>query len=266
MKHVEAIISDADGTLVDTVKLIRHGQYEAARQYLTVHGIAEAEIPTYDTYDALLLKTIGGSARETLERTVRLLYEASPNHLENIDFDKLHDTLNPIQDSLAPQYVTAYKGLSELLYSLGEKNIKFAIFTSGTAHHIVRNFGIALPELSLQKLYEDSSISDADKLALFVTKVSETYSIPSFTVVTESDTKSHKPDPESLELALTRLQVNAEQAAVLGDHKVDMQTAVNAHVPIRIGITHGFDDRETLLANGATATVDTLEELRAIIG
>jgi hypothetical protein len=34
MKNIEALISDADGTLVDTLGLIRHGQYEAARLML----------------------------------------------------------------------------------------------------------------------------------------------------------------------------------------------------------------------------------------
>ena len=35
MRLPSAILSDADGTLVDTVKLIRHGQFEAVKTYLT---------------------------------------------------------------------------------------------------------------------------------------------------------------------------------------------------------------------------------------
>lgn len=265
MKSIRAIVSDADGTLVDTVELIRHGQYEAARVYLIRHGIPKHEIPDYKTYDALLLKAIGGSARDTLERTLRLLYETSPHHLETINFDELHEMLNPIQDDLALEYVKPYAGLSDFLRYLGKSNIKLAIFTSGTAHHIVRNFGIALPELGIRGLYKDTSKTDGEKLALFTQSVSRTYDIPSFAVVTESDTKEHKPSPEPLHLAMKRLAVPAKETAVLGDHKVDMQAAVNAGVAVRIGITHGFDDQETLLSHGATKTVDSLNELQKIL-
>lgn len=44
-----------------------------------------------------------------------------------------------------------------------------------------------------------------------------------------------------------------------------MQSAINANVDRRIGITHGFDDRVTLLESGATDTVDSLDELRSKI-
>ena len=74
MTKIEALISDSDGTLLDTVSLIRHGQYETARQYLVEHGIPDEEIPRYEIYDDSLTKTVGGNARDTLERTVRLLY------------------------------------------------------------------------------------------------------------------------------------------------------------------------------------------------
>jgi phosphoglycolate phosphatase-like HAD superfamily hydrolase len=244
--------------------LIRHGQYETARQYLVRHGIPAEEIPDIQTYDGLLLQTIGGSARDTLERTVRLLYEAAPHHLANMDFDELHDLLNPIQDMLAPEDVKPYEGLSDLLYSVGKASIKFAIFTSGTPHHIVRNFGIALPELDLRDLYKDKDMADEAKLDSFVRRVEERYNIPQFTVVTSDDTHAHKPDPEPLNLAMKRLGVSRDRVLVLGDHTVDMQTAVNAGVELRVGITHGFDDRDTLMQNGATQTVDNFRELRGL--
>jgi phosphoglycolate phosphatase-like HAD superfamily hydrolase len=34
MNGIRTIISDADGTLIDTMDLIRHGQYEAVATYL----------------------------------------------------------------------------------------------------------------------------------------------------------------------------------------------------------------------------------------
>lgn len=118
MAQIEALISDSDGTLLDTVSLIQHGQYETARQYLVEHGIPDEEIPTYETYDELLTKTVGGSAKDTLERTVRLLYKASPHHLESMDFDKLHDMLNPVQDRIAKEHIIGIRGALGFLAQL----------------------------------------------------------------------------------------------------------------------------------------------------
>lgn len=120
MSQIEALISDSDGTLLDTVSLIRHGQYETAKRYLVEHGIPGEAIPSYETYDELLTKTVGGRARDTLERTVRLLYESSPHHLDGMDFDKLHDMLNPVQDSIAKEHIKACEGLSDFLHRLGD--------------------------------------------------------------------------------------------------------------------------------------------------
>lgn len=261
MEIPQAILSDADGTLVDTLHLIRHGQYETSKAYLTQHGIPAAEIPDYPTYEALLNQTVGGSARDTLEKTVRLLYQQQPHHLVGMDFDALHDMLNPIQDEIAPEFVRAYEGLSEFLRTLGKASVKLAIFTSGTPHHVVRNFGVALPELGLTRLFRDTSRNDTDKLHMFEAAVKEHFGLPDFTVVTCDDTKVHKPNPEGLLIAMKRLHVTPAQSLVLGDHTVDMQAGVNADVRQRVGITHGFESAETLTTAGATSIVSSLSEL-----
>lgn len=265
MKKFDALISDADGTLVNTVKLIRHGQHETARQYLSAHGIPKEELPEYDAYELILNQVVGGSAHDTLERTMRLLYAESPHRLEAIDFDELHAMLNPVQDSMAKEYVSAYKDLSPTLYALGRTGVALGIFSSGRPHHLIRNFGIALPELGLADLYKDTTMPDDAKIEVFKNSVTTTYDLPNFTVVTAYDTVLHKPNPDSLLLAMNRLGVTAERSAVMGDHKVDMQAAINANVSTRIGITHGFDDKETLEASGATQTIDSLGELVAIL-
>lgn len=52
---IEAIISDADGTLVNTLHLIRHGQYETAKAYLAQNGVAPPIYPaTVPTSDCLI--------------------------------------------------------------------------------------------------------------------------------------------------------------------------------------------------------------------
>lgn len=261
MKIPEAFLSDADGTLVDTVHLIRHGQYETSKTYLTQAGVDPSAIPSYETYEALLNQVVGGSARDTLERTVRLLYQNQLHHLDGLDFDALHEMLNPIQDKLAPEFVKPYDGLSSFLRRLGETGIKLAVFTSGTPHHVVRNFGVALPELGMVELYKDTSVGDLPKLRFFESEVQRHFAIPEFTVVTCDDVSTHKPDPASLRMAMSRLNVLPSRSAVLGDHIVDMKAGVNAGVPERIGITHGFNGDQALLDAGATRVVHSLDEL-----
>jgi beta-phosphoglucomutase-like phosphatase (HAD superfamily) len=220
-------------------------------------------MPTYDVFKKLLHEHIGGSAHDTLRRTVTAFYQASPQYVERVDFDELHDTLNPTQDDLASTYVQAYEGLSELLEAMGRHGIKLGIFTSGTVHHIVRNFGIALPEIGLTTLYKDKATTDRAKLKLFCKTLQAHYKLPAFTVVTCEDVATHKPDPEGLLLGIQRLGAQPNDCMVFGDHRVDMQAGVNAAVDQRIGVTHGFDDSEALLAAGATDIVTSLPEFIA---
>lgn len=261
----KAIISDADGTLVDTLHLIRHGQYETAKNYLIQKEINPSHIPDYETYEKLINKTVGGSARDTLEKTVSLLYKDKPGYLQTINFDDLHENLDMVQDKIAPDFVKGYKGLAPFLKKLGELNIMLAIFTSGTPHHIVRNFGTALPELKLTDLYKSPDMTDFEKLRLLENNFKAYFLVPDFTVVTCNDVVAHKPDPASLVLAMQRIQVTPKESMVLGDHAVDMQAGINANVPVRIGITHGFNDDRELIDAGATKIVHGLDELTYLL-
>lgn len=261
MTKIKAIISDADGTLVDTLYLIRHGQYETVKTYLTDHGIPSSEIPKYEEYEEHLHQTLGGSARETLERTVALIYENKPHHLTDIDFNALHDLLNPIQDKIAPEYVKAYPGLHDLLLFIGKEKINFAVFTSGTPHHIVRNFGVSIPELGQTNFFLEEGVGDLEKLRMFEKIMQDHFGIPQVTFVTCDDISATKPDPESIFVALDRLNVTKDEALILGDHWVDMKAGVNAGVKMRVGVSHGFDDKEELVNAGATEVIGSLNEL-----
>lgn len=66
-------------------------------------------------------------------------------------------------------------------------------------------------------------------------------------------------------MAMGRVGVKPENTLVLGDHAYDMQAGVNAYAYQRVGITHGFDDRETLLRAGATGVIDSLSELPLLV-
>ena len=259
--QVKAIIADSDGTLVDTVELIRRGQYETLKTYLTRREITSSQVPDYENFLAALHASIGGSARNTLEKTARLLFQDTPDVLEAIDYDALHDLLNPVQDKLAPAYVRPYEGLAELLQFLGDNHISFAISTSGTKHHVVRNLGTALPELGLSHLFQDVSQNEDEKFNSFVSRLKDTFNLPDLVVVTCEVVHTHKPDPASLFYAMNELAVEPKDCLVLGDHAVDMQAGTNAQIPHRIGISHGFHDEESLQRAGATHVIHSLSQL-----
>jgi len=82
-------------------------------------------------------------------------------------------------------------------------------------------------------------------------------------VVGGDETDRHKPDPAPLQLALSRLAAEPEEAAYVGDSPYDMQAA-RAGGLHAVGVTWGrIHDREALA--DADVVVDTVEELLAVL-
>jgi phosphoglycolate phosphatase-like HAD superfamily hydrolase len=262
---IKAIISDADGTLVNTVYLIRHGQYETAVEYLTERGVPRRDIPDYETYESYINKAVGGATRDTFERTIKLLFaETHEHHLDKIDFDELDSRLAPIQDHIAPLYVHPFHGLTELFTWLGTSKTSFGVFTSGNRRMIVRNFGVSLPVMGYTELFKSDEIKTSERLEAFIARAKAVYGIPELAVVTCDDVTVTKPDPEGILSLMDRLGVEPHEVIVLGDHAVDMQAAKAAGVH-SIGISHGFGTPAELKAAGALCIVDDLASIPRII-
>lgn len=264
MKKIRAIISGADGTLVNTLYLIRHGQYEAAVEYMVERGIPRSEIPAYEMYESFINKAVGGSTRDTFEKTLHLLFgERYAKHLEVIDFDELDRRLRPIQDHLAPLYVHPFYGLHEMLGWMGREGIALGIFTSGSQYHVVRNFGMALPALGYTGLYSNPRVGDSEKIRAFIARAKAIYGLKGLSIVTCDDAKT-KPDPEGVVKALEELDVQPDEAIVIGDLDVDMEAGIGAGV-VSIGLAHGFGTPADLKAAGASRVVNDLNELMAAV-
>lgn len=262
---IKAIISDADGTLVNTVYLIRRGQYETAVEYLTARSVPRHDIPDYETYETYINKVVGGSTRETFERTIRLLFgQTHEHHLSKIDFDELNSRLAPIQDRIAPLYVHPFHGLTEFFTWLGTSKTHFGIFTSGDARMVVRNFGISLPVLGYTDLFKEDGISATERLNAFIARATAVYGIPKLGIITCDDVSQTKPDPEGILKLLDTLKVALDEVIVLGDHAVDIQAARAAGIRA-IGISHGFGTPAELKEAGAIRVVDDLASLPRII-
>ena len=83
-------------------------------------------------------------------------------------------------------------------------------------------------------------------------------------VVVGSDlVKNHKPHPESLELALTKLGLKPENAIYIGDHENDIKAA-NAAKMMSCGVTYSYRLKELLLEN-PTYIIDDLINLEDVI-
>src|ERR1700760_1765725 len=95
MSKLKALLSDADGTLVDTMQLVRRGLYEATVRSLKSQGVGPLHVPSFAAYQKLLLQVVGTSARQTIEDTVRLMYESSPEQLLGLDFDAMYALFDP---------------------------------------------------------------------------------------------------------------------------------------------------------------------------
>jgi phosphoglycolate phosphatase-like HAD superfamily hydrolase len=104
-------------------------------------------------------------------------------------------------------------------------------------------------------------MNDMQRLSIFIDTFKDYFKLSDFTVVTAADTVKPKPDPEGLLLALHRLGSSPDEALVIGDHTIDIESAKNASVVVSIGVTHGFDDRERLLSSNPTKIIDSLKEL-----
>lgn len=85
------------------------------------------------------------------------------------------------------------------------------------------------------------------------------------TVVGGDETKGHKPDPEPLLLAATRLNVEPESCAYVGDSPFDIRAAKAAGM-YAVGVTWGgIHDRERLEPEEPDALVDTPADLYGVL-
>jgi pyrophosphatase PpaX len=85
------------------------------------------------------------------------------------------------------------------------------------------------------------------------------------TVVGGDETERHKPDPEPLLLAASRMGADPATAAYVGDSPFDMRAAKAAGM-FAVAVTWGrIHDRSRLEAEEPDAIVDTAEELLAVL-
>ena len=78
------------------------------------------------------------------------------------------------------------------------------------------------------------------------------------------DGRRCKPYPDMVDAALEALGETREGAVYIGDSEVDVQTGLNAGLPV-IAVSWGFRSRETITAAGATVIADDAPALTRLL-
>ena len=81
---------------------------------------------------------------------------------------------------------------------------------------------------------------------------------------TEESNFKHKPNPEIINYIMKKLNVQKEDAVIIGDSKSDILTGKNAKIDT-IAVTYGYDTTENLLKAEPTYIIDKFEKLLEII-
>jgi HAD superfamily hydrolase (TIGR01549 family) len=263
---MEALVADVDGTYIDTLGFIYQAHYDAAVNFLVDKLVGMDTHITFDEYADALKKFFHFSPKKRSEETLKSFFTSNPELINGMDFEVLNDMLLASELQIAEKSIKPYPDLDPTLRRIGETGIKHAIWTSASRFQVVRSFGIALPEMGLQELHKDENRDDETKVKILTKAIAKTYGIPDFMVVTIDDTEGKdKPDPEGFKIAMAALDAEPNKSIMLGDHANDMQAAKAAGAGMRIGITHGVHDGQVLKANGATETIDSLEELSSLL-
>lgn len=218
--QIKAIVFDSDGTLLDTRRLIVEGY----KLVLTAHGLKHLADEEY------IIKRLGKPVKETYQQ----LLAGHHTGLRAADLTREHDK---IQDELT-NLIRPYAGLAEFLNRWKSAGIKLCIFTSGSRHHIERNFKAA-------------GIENVD--AIFDA------------IITSDDKIERKPHPDTLLELLRRVDVAPQYAMVVGDHMYDAMGGHQAKVRLTVGVLHGFGEAPELIAAGADVLVKDLFALNTII-
>ncbi|MCK8106992.1 HAD-IA family hydrolase [Pseudoalteromonas sp. 2CM41L] len=85
-----------------------------------------------------------------------------------------------------------------------------------------------------------------------------------FSATRTSDEARSKPSPDMLEQLLVELAINADEALMIGDTKIDMAMAQAANID-RIGVTMGVHSAAQLSEFSPVATVDNYQQLQRML-
>ncbi len=208
MSALDPILLDLDGTVIDSVALIRESHRHAVR---TVLG--------EDWPDERLVANVG---RPLLEQ----MNAFSPARAE-----ELYRVYRVWNHAHTAELLLAYEGIEQMLVSLRSAGRRLGIVTS-KSHDAVDLAWRVLPWLA----------------GLFDV------------VIAAEDSVRHKPEPDPILEALSRLGATPERACYVGDAPFDIRAGRAAGVTT-IAVSWGFFSRSILSAEAPDAVAETPADL-----
>ena len=165
---------------------------------------------------------VGNGARKLILRSL--------NGVETPDLDETVADFRNYYSKHTAVLTAPYPGITDLLRLLKEKGIGTAIVTN--------KYDSAAQALNLHYFGDLIPIA-----------------------IGEKEGGRHKPAPDSVLVAMEKLNADPASTVYVGDSEVDVETAKNASLPC-FSVTWGFRDRDTLRSAGAETLFDTADELK----
>ena len=180
--------------------------------------------------DQYIRQRLGKPTAETFEQIIA-------GHDTGLSPQTLARELDDVQNQNVKNIV-AYPHTLELLETWKNKGVKLCLFTSGYSYMIDRNYAAAgIPHV--RELFD--------------------------AIVTADDGLAHKPEPDAILELLRRVDVEPQDAIVVGDHAFDIISGKRARLGLKVGILHGIGTQHELLNAGADFLCDNLESLNRLM-
>lgn len=263
-----ALIADLDATLVDTHELMAQGHHATACHFLRQIGVDQQRLPDRITYTKHLHAAFGQPAGAMLAQVLSELYPTgTPEHDQVASFQEseMVNYLVAWQDSVAQELIKPEPGLAALMAQLGQQKISLGIVTNCQPYGAMRALSLGLAHCGLPgsdaQIYRQQEMAETARMQQLSHAIAAHWGIPALTMITAAQVSTPKPDPQGTLLALRHLGISPDQAAYLGDHPIDMQTAQRAGIALRLGVSTGTTSGADLQQAGARIVVDTLRQL-----
>lgn len=160
---------------------------------------------------------------------IKVLVEKALGEENNSLFPKAFSAFSSYYNEHYCDYTTPYAGISETLKTLKDNGYKLFVISNKKS-------------VFLKKLYH---LYFADTIVF---------------ALGETEGLRPKPEPDMVEYVLNTYALRKEEVVYVGDSRVDIETATRAGID-GIFVTWGFDDKDTLLKNGAKILIDAPRQL-----
>lgn len=215
---IKAVVFDYDGTLVDTLEQI----HIIGNVTLKEFSLNEVSIENYKKY-------IGNGAKKLINRLILETFNPTEEYIEKVLFRYLQ-----LYDEMQNDGLVIFDGITDLLMSLNNMQIKIAILSNKPERHV---------KSGAKKLFNEVEI-DA--------------------IVGGEREFPLKPDPKSLLYVIENLSCDKSEVLYAGDGDADVLVAKNAGVT-SVSALWGYRSKEELEKVGAFYFARTPDDIISLI-